>query len=179
MNNYLAVGSSLFLYGMVVLLNLLQLTHLSQEEVFSIILIFYGLITFVKAFDKLKRSGLFLTSVLMNVGIILFVLTHYEILNWYDVITPSLFYVVGSGLIILYLENTSQKIFAFTAAFFLILSFVSIIYLKSMWVIAVMHRITLILFDFWPLFFILFGVMLIVTKPNRLSSGGSVSNTSK
>lgn len=179
MINFLAIGSSIFLYGIITLLNYFRFAHLNQEEVFSIVLIFYGLVTFVKSFHKLKRGGLFLTSIFMNIGIVLFVLTNFEILNWYDIVTPSILYIVAAGFVTLYIENTAENILLITAALFFVLSLLSVLF-AEVGFIYLMHSIALILFDFWPLFFILFGLMLIMKKPHIESSAGStVTNTAE
>ena len=164
MSNYFAIGISIFLYGVITLLNSFSLFYLNQEEILSVILITLGLVTFIKSFQQLKRGGLVLTTLLMNLGIILFVLTNYEILNWNNVITPSLFYITATFFVVLYIENTSELIFLVVAIFFFTFSIATILFADSLGIIKIIDSVTLILFDYWPLFLILFGIMLIAKR---------------
>lgn len=176
MTNYFSVGISFIFYGILILSNNFRITHLEQEEVLSLVFIVYGLTAFIKSFDKLKRGGLFLTATILNLGIIFFILTHYEILDWYNVVTPSVFYIIGAGLIVLFIENTSEKVFAFSGVFFLSLSFLTVVFVDHLGVINIIESITLILFDYWPLFLILFGVMML-TRRNSSDLSSSSSST--
>lgn len=176
MNNFIAIGTTVFLYGVLTLLNYFRVTYLDQEEIFSIVFIMYGLVAFIKAFHKLKRGGLFFTSVIMNIGIILFILTNYEILNWYNVVTPSIFYITAAGLLILYIENTSEKVFLTGSIFFFVLSLTTVMLEGTVGIVDYANKITLILFEFWPLFLILLGVIMIVSKPHIKSSSAPGSS---
>lgn len=176
MNNFIAIGISFFLYGLLTLLNLSGMVYLNQREIFSIVFIIYGLVTFIKAFHILKRGALFFTSLITNIGIILFILTNYEILNWHDVVTPSIFYVTATGLLILYIENYSEKVFLIGTVFFFSLSLLSVLFVGRIAIANYVNKITLILFEYWPLFLILLGILLIVSKPKGQSSSAFSSS---
>jgi len=169
-NNFIAIGTTIFLYGVLTLLNYFRVTYLNQEEIFSIVFIMYGLVAFIKAFHKLKRGGLFFTSVIMSIGIILSILTNYEILNWYNVVTPSIFYVTATGLLTLYIENLSEKVFLIGSVFFFALAITIVLFVGKIAIVDYANKITLILFEYWPLFLILLGVLMIVRKPQIKSS---------
>lgn len=173
MTNHIAIGIAMILYGVTTLLNFFGITHFTIEQTLSIVLILFGLISYLRSFHNLKRGGLFLISILMNIGIFLFVLTNFEILNWYNIITPSIFYVVASGLMLLYIENKNEFVFLISAIFFFVLAICSVVFVQTVSVVAYIHRITLILFDFWPVFLIIFGVLMMVNKPRRKSTRSS------
>lgn len=174
-NNLFVIGSSLIFWGFLVVLNFFKLANLDSIKVFSFVLIFYGLITIISSFKVIHRSQLLLTSIFLNTGILLYIISHYEILNWYNLALPSILYVISGGFVILYLENSVAKSFLAASIFFFALSLISIIYFNDSWIVQFAHKTTLTLLYFWPMFLILFGILLIIGKSKRLSSPGRSS----
>jgi|GEM_PF-4779040 len=174
-NNLFAIGSSLIFWGFLVVLNFFKLANLDSIKVFAFVLIFYGLITIITSFKVLHRTQLLLTSIFLNAGILLYIISHYEILNWYNLALPSILYMISGGFVILYLENSVVKSFLAASIFFFALSLISIIYIKDSWIVQFAHKATLTLLYFWPIFLMLFGILLVIGKSKRLSSPGRSS----
>lgn len=174
-NNLFAIGSSLIFWGFLIVFNFFELANLDSMKTFAFMLIFYGLITIIISFKFLHRTQLFLTSVCLNTGILLYIISHYEILNWYNLALPSILYVISGGFIILYLENTVTKSFLAASIFFFTLSLTSIIYFKDSWIVQFAHKTTLTLLYFWQIFLILIGILLAIGKSKRLPSAGRSS----
>lgn len=172
MNNYLAIGSTLFFAGIFIFLNFVGLTNTSFLKGFAFLFMFYGLITIITLFQSGNRGKLFFATVFLNIGIILYVIENYEILNYYNIILPSILFVIGAGLFVVYLENLSEFPILVSALFFMVLSLIAILMFDNR-IVQFAHRVTLIIFDYWPLFMILFGLVLILYKPKNSTSSGS------
>lgn len=174
-NNLFAIGSSLIFWGFLIVFNFFEFANLDSMKILAFVLIFYGLITIIISFKFLHRTQLFLTSVCLSTGILLYIISHYEILNWYYLALPSILYVISGGFIILYLENTVTKSFLAASIFFFALSLISIIYFKESWIVEFAHKTTLTLLYFWSIFLILIGILLAIGKSQRLPSAGRSS----
>lgn len=177
-NNSFALGSSLILWGLMTMFNFFGLTNVDLIKIFSFVFIFYGLVSIITSFKTIRRTQLFLTSLFLNTGILLYIISHYEILNWYNLVLPSILYFIGAGFLLLYIESYSGKSILVTSVFFFILSAVSIFFYKSNWIVQFAHKITLTLFSSWSFILILFGVLLIIGKTKLSSSSGSSSGRS-
>ena len=171
MVNNLGIGISIMFYGFLSLLSYLGSLEISDRKSFTLTLILFGLITIVTAMNKIKRSSLFLVSMALNVGMILLVIENFEILNIYNIILSSILFLLGSGFFVLFLENHSEKTLLYASFFFLSLSFISMLFYKENFIIQFANRVTLILLDFWPVFLIIFGIVLVAGRriTNRTS----------
>lgn len=160
MTNRLAIGVTLILAGTFILLNYFGASTADTLKTISYLMMFYGVMTVLTSMQDLKRGNLFFVGIVLNGGIFLYIINSYEILNWYNLVLPALLYVVGASSLLLFFENTKEKIFLFRSLFFLLLSTMSIIFFD--WnIIQVAHRVSIILLDYWQLLLILFGVIII------------------
>lgn len=164
MVNHLGIGFALLLFGIFSVLKYFNIIQSSDLEITSITIIVFTLVTIISSMNKIKRSSLFLISVLLNVGIILLVLENFEILSCYNVLLASLLFIFGSGFFILFVQNPSEKFLLMISLFFLILSFTILVFFESNSLIKYANRITIILFDYWPVFLVIFGIVLVAGK---------------
>ncbi len=169
MVNYLALGISLVVFGSLSILNFLNVFRVNNIKVIAVSFILFGLVSVVDSLNKMKRSTLFLISMVFNVGIILLIQEYFEILNGYDIILSSVLYILGGGFLLIFLQNTSEKAPLYFSLFFLILSFISLHFFDDSYLIQFANRITLILFDYWPIFLLIFGIVLVAGKPKAVN----------
>ncbi|MDZ7767242.1 MAG: hypothetical protein U5K00_22980 [Melioribacteraceae bacterium] len=168
MRNNIAVGGVLFFYGMLSLLSFFNILNVDYTNQIAFTLLLFGLLSVLTALNKLKRSSLLLISILFNTGFILFIHNNYEILNEYYLVLSIILFMTGSGFLLIFLQNTLEKTPLYISVFFLVLAFTSAVFYKSNVIIQFANRITLILFDLWPVFLIVFGILLVAGKSKRI-----------
>lgn len=169
MLNYLALGISLIVYGGLSILNYFGYFLINEIKSIAISLMLFGLISVVRSLNKLKRSSLLLISFVFNTGVLLYFLEQYEILNLYDIILAAVLYFIGGGFFLVFVENLKETRILIFASFFLLLSFLAIIFHDAVWLLKFANRVTLILFDFWPFLLIILGIVLVSGKKEILS----------
>ena len=163
-NNYTALGISLIFFAVLNILGYFSIIELNEKLIFAYTFIAYGLLTLLFSFHKVNRSTLFFSSSLAMFWVVLAVLNGYEILNEYNTALSSVLFIIGGGFFILFIESPKEFSFLIIALLSSAGAVVSALFIKSNIIIQFANRVTLILLDFWPVFLIIFGIIIIAGR---------------
>ena len=128
------------------------------------VFIFFGLTTFITSFHKLNRGTIFITAVVLTAGIILGFACYFEILDPQDILLSSVLFVIGGGLLVLFIDNPGEQIFLYLSLVLFAFSFTAVYFQKSHVVIEYANKATSSLYDFWPVLLLFLGIIFITGK---------------
>lgn len=163
-NNFILLGISLIIIGLFFLLRFFEIINTPFTETASYVFIFYGLTTVFFSFGTGYRERLFFASFIFLSGIMMFVINYYEILHPSSAIFASLLFITGGGFLILFIDNTNEKIFLYSGIFLFVISYISITFLKSFQIIQTANNISMLVLDYWPVFVLLFGINILLMR---------------
>ena len=156
-------GSLFVLYGVLHIVNFLGLVSINENILLSELLILYGIVIVFRSIFTSKKGRLFFAGTIFLIGVILFVSNIYELIISNKFIVVSCLFILGTDLVILFFDNTKEKVFLITGVFVLSLSFLSLNFYNSIPRIPVLNSIGLILLDIWPALFFLTGIVILAT----------------
>lgn len=163
-NNYILLGISLIIIGIFFLLRFFEIINTPFTEITSYVFIFYGLTTVYFSFGTGYRGRLFFASFIFLSGIMMFVINYYEILNPSSAIFASILFITGAGFLILFVDNTSEKTFLYSGFFMLVISYLSISFLKDFIIVQTANNLSFLVLDYWPVFVLFFGINILLMR---------------
>lgn len=164
MNKYLLSISLIIWSVSAILKNYGVLSGISMEMLSGIILSAYGLSAANLAFKNRNRKILALSSTLFLIGIVFLVKSHFEIFELRGLVFTSIFFISGSVLIILFIENTTQKIFLYAGSLILMVGIITIRYFKELGLLNLISKAAYFLEIFWPVILIILGISILTFK---------------
>ncbi|MBU2491991.1 MAG: hypothetical protein KJ571_05145 [Bacteroidetes bacterium] len=163
-NIYLAIGISLIITGILFLLKFFEITNTSYTEIVSYILIIYGFVTAYFSLGTGSRGRLFFASAAFLIGIMFYVINNNEILNPDSAVFPSMLFITGACFIILFIDNTKERVFLYSGMLLLIISYSSIVFFNNSIIIQTANKLSNIVLEFWPVFLLLFGINILLMR---------------
>lgn len=108
-NNQPILVYLLIFLALSIVLKLFGIIDVENTELVSYVMIFYGINLVYLSFGR-KRQGLLLTgTILFLVGLLLFLINNFEFINNREIIFPSTLLILGTGFLMLFLNDTSKK----------------------------------------------------------------------
>jgi len=117
-----------------------------------------------------QRNFIFLGGLVFMTGLILFVVNQYEILETTSLFLPSFFVVLGSGSLMLYIDNTKEKLFLVTALVLLFLGYITAISFKENALVIFANEVGITILTYWPFLFLVIGIYYLLKVRNKKSS---------
>jgi len=154
----------LFLYGMILLIGKSHLINISVEFISGFILILYSIITFYQAFSNKKRVVLILITILFLIGVILLVKANIYIYDTRGFVFTSVLFISGSVFLVLFLENTKEKIFVVSGIILIILSYLTTTIFKKLGLFHLTNETANLFGFFWPVVLIIFGLIIFLNR---------------
>lgn len=161
------LAAGLIIIGILSLLRLLGVFSFSTEIAGAYFLLFYGLVFVSANLGKDNRGMLFLGAVIFIAGVVLFVIFYYEILSPIKTLLPSILFAVGSGFLILYIDNKNEKVFLIVAIILYLASFLLIKLTDSFPAINYANRIAFVILELWPVLILLLGISLLINRKKQ------------
>jgi hypothetical protein len=162
--NRILLSISLVILGLLLLLRWVGLFTFEIQTITGLSLTIFGLFNAHLSLVKENRKGLLLSSILFLVGIALVVKSVYELPDTRGLILVSILFISGAGFLILYFENSTQKVFLWSAILLFALSISSITLLRMAGLFRLTNKIADIFEVFWPVVLTLFGMSLFVNR---------------
>jgi hypothetical protein len=108
-----------------VIFKVIGLVIINNEEILAYTFVFYGISSVYLFMGKNKKFRLFLGTVVFLIGIIFFILNNFDITSLSRIIFPSIILMLGIGCLMLYIDNTDDKIILYAS---LILILIGLVY---------------------------------------------------
>ncbi len=144
--------------GISQLLNTINLVDVELSLIYTYLFIIYGFVLVAVNLGKDSPGIVFLGTNSFLLGTFLFVTKYFEIIRPYRIPNYSLFFAIGSGFILLFLDNLSEYRFLWIALICYSIFGVTSIYYEEWSVLFWTGRFENILYDYWPVFLILGGL---------------------
>jgi len=124
----------------------------------------YSLITFYQAFNNERREILIFVTILFLTGVELLVKVNIDIYNARYIVFTSVLFVSGSVFLVLFLENTNEKIFAVSGITLIILSYLTITIFKKLGVFYLTNVIPNMFGFILPAVLIISGISIFIHR---------------
>ncbi|MBM4171289.1 MAG: hypothetical protein FJ214_05405 [Ignavibacteria bacterium] len=157
-------GIILIVSGLLFVLESFPISFLSANEIISYSLLAFGIPAVYISLNLGNRALLVFASIVFMIGILLLIQINYEIIDTRGIVFVSILLITGSISFMLFLENTSQKIFLLLAVVFLLLGYLSVTMFKKMGLLILSNKIANYAEDIWPIALLLTGLFLFLNR---------------
>ena len=103
-----------------IILKLFGIIDVENTELIGYAMIFYGINLVYLSFGGKQQGLLFTGTVFFLVGLLLFLINNFEFINNKEIIFPSILLILGTGFLMLFLDNTSKKNFLLVSLTFIL-----------------------------------------------------------
>ena len=151
---------------LLILLKIIGIIHIHNLELLGYVFIFFGLSYVFNSFGNSRKGVLFTSTVIFLVGLVLFIISNFEIQQLSKLIIPSSLMIIGIGLLMTYIDG-DQLTFVFI---------LSLLFIAAGIIMTITHgEITFRSFissfigitaKYWPILLIFAGVFLLFRKGN-------------
>ena len=151
---------------LLILLKIIGIIHIHNLELLGYVFIFFGLSYVFNSFGNSRKGVLFTSTVIFLVGLVLFIISNFEIQQLSKLIIPSSLMIIGIGLLMTYIDG-DQLTFVFI---------LSLLFIATGIIMTITHgEITFRSFissfigitaKYWPILLIFAGVFLLFRKGN-------------
>jgi len=147
-----------------VLLSLFGLIDIRTEDILGYAIIILGLSLVYPAFKTEKKLMVFVGSGIFLTGIAVLVFSSFELNANEKFITPLLLIILGISLFMVYISDTSRKLFLIISVVTTIIGLV-IIYLQKPFDILKLFQVVIpVLGVIWPIFLILVVIAILIRR---------------
>jgi hypothetical protein len=152
-----------------IILNLIGLINLDPNEIFGNGFVLYGILSAGISFRNQKKGILFVGSVSFLGGIILFIISSFDLVNTNSIVFPAFMFIFSAAFFMLFLDDLKNKVFLTVALVFFASGLVSTIFIGSISTFSFFNAIGEIIVRYWvvELIIILAMILLSVIKENR------------
>ena len=150
-----------------VLLKVAGIIDSSFMELTSYALIFYGVGTVYVAMGKNKKRLLFIGAASFLVGIEFFIISNYDILKLSHIVLPSIFFILGTAFLVLFIDDLPNKLLLAISIIFLISGVFFFTKLGVFNPHDFLKSAIFISLKYWPLIIIIAALILLLRKNNR------------
>ena len=163
-NSRLVLGISLLITGVLSLLRYFNIVSLSNEQLCGIAIIFYSLPTVYYSLESSKRERLVLGTVLFCIGVVFIVKSYFEILDTRGIVFASILFASGAVFMLLFIENTKEKLFILSAFLMILLSYFSVTFFKSVGLFESVNKIGNLFEVLWPALLMILGIGVFINR---------------
>jgi len=160
----ITLGISFLAFGILALLSGAGYVFLTIEKIIGISFVVYSIPTVYISLNTGERQKLVFATILFLVGVVFFIKSQYEIFDTRGIVFSSILFISGSVLLILFIENTKEKIFLIAAIVLILLSYAAATLFKGVGLFTTTNRLGTLLEIFWPLILILFGISIFARR---------------
>lgn len=126
-----------------------------------------GLVIVYFYFGTKKKAAISIGAILFLICLLLLILERFPVLNFDKIILPSIFFIVGINLLLLYLNNTKEKIFLLLAFVVLLINIFLIAAQVSINIDSIVISIKEIVLEFWMIFVLIFLSIIILSLEEK------------
>jgi hypothetical protein len=161
--NKIILAITLIITGLLSFLKMIGSISMGYNEILGIGFVIFGFATVSVNLGKYKRGLLFLSAGIFVLGVIFIVVNNYEIYVTNNLVFPSILIIIGAGLLILFIDNTKEKVFLYSAFLVMLLGVFSSYRIDIFSVSSIANSIGIVFVDSWQIFLIIFGVLILLS----------------
>jgi hypothetical protein len=152
---------------LLIIVKLIGVIDFSYLEISGYALVFYGMGTVYVSMGNNKRSMLFIGSVAFLVGVILFITSNYDFVKLTNIVLPSIFFILGTAFLILFIDDGVNKLFLIISAIFFVSAIFFFTKLANFNVGDFIKSALSITVRYWIIVVILTAIILLLKKNSR------------
>jgi hypothetical protein len=157
-------GISLISLGLFIILYQLNIVAVETEKIFGMLIVLCSSISVYIFLDKNERAKLALSVIIFFVGVLFLVESYYEILTTRGIVFTSILFINGGIFLILFIDNSKEKIFLSISLLSFFLSFLSYTILRKMGLFELANKIANLLEIFWPVILLVMGIGIFINR---------------
>jgi len=167
-NNHSIIIYLLIFIALSILLKIIGFINLLYIELAGYALIFYGIGTVYLSMGRQKRNLLFVGAVAFLIGIELFIMNNYDFLKLSNVVLPSIFFILGTAFLILFIDDLSNKLLLAISVIFLISGIFFFAKLGTFNLNDFLKSTLSISVKYWPVIIIVTALILLLKKNSKV-----------
>jgi len=149
------------------LLRLFDVITISASELLSYVFCIYGIALVYISFGKKKKLDLFVGTTTFLAGVLLFTTNKFDFFNTRYLIAPAVLFILGSGGLMVYIDDLSDKKIFFISLAFILFAFAFTFVLGSLKFSNFFYTIFYIAKKYWLAILILILVILFLKREDR------------
>lgn len=138
-----------------------------NREIFGYAFLFYGISTVYSSLGKNKGISVFLGSAVFSLGIVMLMISGFNILQPSAVYFPSFLFILGIGSFMLFVDKTEDKFFLLIAAIFVVLGLIFTITQGSPSLSSFIDSIGKIILNYWEVIIISLLILLLMKRDQK------------
>lgn len=163
----LIVNLILFLVLIAFLVKYFGIIEFDANDIIAFGLMSYGIVSVYFSLGTHRRGHLFINTVLFLIGIVVYVLNHYNFMSAREVILPAILFLIGSGFLMLFIDDSTNRVFLISAIVLLVSFGLYVWFGRTIRILSFANRFTGILLDYYPIFIILAGIIILLNRKRR------------
>jgi len=167
LKNHLIITYLLVLVALSVLLKIIGIINISYAELAGYALIFYGIGTVYVSMGKNKKRMLFMGAAAFLVGMILSITSNYDFLKLSNIVLPSIFIILATAFLILFIDDSSNRLLLIISVIFLIFGIFFFTKLGTFNFSDFLKSTLSISLKYWPIIIIIAALILLLKKDNK------------
>ncbi len=154
------LGIIFLMAGFFSLLKYFRIVEVSTGQIIGTALLLYSIPSVHFSLGNGDRKRIIRAAVLFCTGVVLTVESYFEVTDPRGIVFASILFCSGTIFLLLYIENTKQKIFLPLSIVMMLLSYLSVTLFKEWGLFYYTNKIGNLLEIVWPVLLILFGVII-------------------
>lgn len=150
-----------------ILLKIVGIIDVNYTELAGYALIFYGIGTVYVSMGKNKRNLLFIGAVAFLIGVELIITNNYDFLKLSNVVLPSIFFILGTAFLVLFIDNLSNRLLLAISIIFLISGIFFFTKLGTFNFPDFLKSTLSITMRYWPIIIIVTALILLLKKETK------------
>jgi len=157
----------LIFFALSILLKLFGIIDFESSEILGYAFIFYGFSIVYNAMGKHLKVTLFWGSSIFLTGVVLFIINNFEFANVSMLLYPSIIFIAGIDFLIIFLDDSSNRIFFFLSLFFILSGFLFTVSYGSIKFSSFLISLQNVAEEYWPIILIGIGIILIIWREEK------------
>lgn len=148
-------------------LKLAGIIDFDNTEIFGYTFVFYGISTVYISLGKNKGISVFLGSAVFSAGIVMLVISGFDILQPSSVYFPSFLFILGIGSFMLFVDRTEDKIFLLIAIIFALLGMIFTFTQGSPDISSFLDSLEKIVLNYWEVILLSLLILLLLKRDQK------------
>jgi hypothetical protein len=150
-----------------ILLKICGIIDVGFSELAGYAFIFYGIGNVYTSMGRNKKKLLFIGAVSFLVGVALFITSKYDFLKLSNIVLPSIFFILGTGFLVLFIDDLSNNLFLAISVIFLISGIFFFTKLGTFNLSDFLKSTLSISMKYWPVIIIVTALILLLKKNSK------------
>lgn len=136
----------------------------SPLDVIIYAMMLIGFVSVYFSFGVNRQGSLFVSSALFLIGAALFTVGQMDIISRQQVTLPAALIITGLSLVMLFVDETKNKVFLLTGLFLIICGAAFVYFRRSLSFISFANDVGYTLMNFWPVYILIIGTVYLLRK---------------